>query len=121
MRNYKKTYFCRIPIPISNQAEYSLIGSITYEPCRLKTGPRGFRPGPTQTVLYSHRRWLESENLGFRKKRGFTICVAKTKALNSCVVAAQLICIFVFACAKSRYSHDVDHMSRLTVLKSDCS
>ena len=25
-----------------------------------KTGLRGFRPGQTQTRLYSHRRWLEA-------------------------------------------------------------
>ena len=25
-----------------------------------KTGLRGFRPGPIQTRLYSHRRWLEA-------------------------------------------------------------
>ena len=25
-----------------------------------KTGLRDFRPGPAQTVLYSHRRWLEA-------------------------------------------------------------
>ena len=31
-----------------------------YEPRSEKTGLRGFRPGPTQTGLYSHRRWLES-------------------------------------------------------------
>ena len=31
-----------------------------YEPRREKTGLRGFRPGPTQTGLYSHRRWLEA-------------------------------------------------------------
>ena len=24
-----------------------------------KTGLRGFGPGPTQTGLYSHRRWLD--------------------------------------------------------------
>ena len=29
------------------------------EPRYEKTGLRGFRPGPTQTGLYSHRRWLE--------------------------------------------------------------
>ena len=28
-------------------------------PCE-KTGLRGFRPGPTQTGLWSHRRWLEA-------------------------------------------------------------
>ena len=43
-----------------------------------------------------------------------TICVAKTKMLFSCAVTAQLICAvtaqlicgFVFAYAKSRFSHD---------------
>ena len=38
--------------------------------------------------------------------------VAKTKALISCAVtvAAMLICAFVFAYAKSRFSHDTAHM-----------
>ena len=40
---------------------------ITYEPRSEKTGLRGFRPGPTQTGLYSSRRWLEACNFGFRK------------------------------------------------------
>ena len=35
-----------------------------------------------------------------------TIHVAKTKAPISCAVTAQLICVFVFAYAKSRFSHD---------------
>ena len=33
---------------------------LQYETCREKTGLRGFRPNPTQTELYSHRRWLEA-------------------------------------------------------------
>ena len=33
-----------------------------YEPRCEKTGLRGFRPGPTQTGLYSHRGWLEACN-----------------------------------------------------------
>ena len=32
----------------------------TLEPFCEKTGLRGFRPGPTQTGLYSHRRWQEA-------------------------------------------------------------
>ena len=44
------------------------------------------------------------------KKRDCTIGVAKTKALISFVVTAKLICDFVFAYAKSRFSHDVAHM-----------
>ena len=30
------------------------------EPRCEKTGLWGFRPGPTQTGLYNHRRWLEA-------------------------------------------------------------
>ena len=32
----------------------------TYEPRHEKKQRSGFRPGPTQTRLYSHRRWLEA-------------------------------------------------------------
>ena len=78
-----------------------------YEPRCEKTGLRGFRPGPAPTGLCSHRRWLESRNFGFRKKRDCTIHVAKTKALISFAVTAKLICVFVFAYAKSRFSHDM--------------
>ena len=42
-----------------------VIGS-PYEPLCEKTGLRGFRPGPTQHGLYSHRRWLEAWNFGCR-------------------------------------------------------
>ena len=35
---------------------------------------------------------------------------AKTKALISCAVTAQLICVFVFAYARSRFSHDAAQM-----------
>ena len=31
-----------------------------FEPRSEKTGRRGFRPGPTQTEMCSHRRWLET-------------------------------------------------------------
>ena len=63
-----------------------------YEPRCEKTGLRGFRPGLT-----------EAWNFAFRKKRDCTICVAKTKALVSCAVTAQLICAIVFAYAKSGF------------------
>ena len=33
---------------------------VIIEPRSEKTGLRGFRPGPIQTRLYSHRRWLEA-------------------------------------------------------------
>ena len=37
-------------------------------------------------------------------------CVAKTKALISFAVTAKLICVFVFAYAKSRFPHDAAHI-----------
>ena len=65
----------------------------------------GFRPGLTQTGLYSHRRWLEALTFGFKKKRDCTICVAKTKALISFAVTGKLACAFVFAYADCWFSH----------------
>ena len=40
-----------------------------------------------------------------------TIRVAKTKALISCAVTAQLICVFVFAYANCWFSHAKAHLS----------
>ena len=37
--------------------------------------------------------------------------MAKTKALISFAATAKLICVFVFAFAKSRVSHDAAHMN----------
>ena len=51
------------------------------------------------------------ENFGLRKKRKYTINVAKTKALISCAVNVQLICVFVFAYAKSKFSHDAAYIA----------
>ena len=39
----------------------------------------------------------------------FTIYIVKTKAQISCAVTAQLICVFVFANAKRRFSHGAAH------------
>ena len=75
------------------------------EPMREKTNKLGFRPGLIQTELYKYRRWLEACNFGFKKKRDCTIHVAKTKALISCAVTAQLICVFVFAYADCWFYH----------------
>ena len=89
-----------------------ILGSLNwFEPRYEKTGILGFRPGPTQTRLYSHKRWLEACIFVFRKERDCTIYVAKTKALISFAVTAKLICVFVFAYTKSRFSHDA---ARLT-------
>ena len=41
--------------------------------------------------------------------------MAKTKALISLAVTAKLICVFVFAYAKSRFSHNAAHIEGLTL------
>ena len=40
---------------------------VTNEPHSKKTCLQGFPPCPTQTGLYSHRRWKEAGNFRFRK------------------------------------------------------
>ena len=54
-------------------------------------------------------------------KRDCTICISKTKALTqiSCAVTAQLICVFVFAYANSRFSHDAAHIIYLYALEPE--
>ena len=52
---------------------------------------------------------VRTRNFGFKKKKDCTIRVAKTKALISCAVTAQLICGFVFASANCWFSHAVAH------------
>ena len=54
-------------ILIDDKGLYYLNTPMQYEPRSEKTGLRGFRPGPTQTWLYSHRKWIETGNFGFRK------------------------------------------------------
>ena len=62
----------------------------------------GFRQFPTQTSLYSHRRWLKAGNFRFRKKRNRTIRVEETKALISA---------FLFAYADRWFSYAAAHLS----------
>ena len=52
---------------VLNSGVSVLVVFMTYEPVREKTNNLGFRPGPTQTGLNSHRRWLEAGNFAFRK------------------------------------------------------
>ena len=61
---------------------------------------------PHKPGLYNHTRWLEAWNFGYRKKRDCSIGVAKTKALISFGLTGKLICVFVFAYANIRFSHN---------------
>ena len=44
--------------------------------------------------------------ISYLESSRITIYVAKTKALISFAVSAKLICVFVFAYANSRFSHN---------------
>ena len=57
------------------------------------------------------QKMVRGLKFGFRKKRDCTVHVAKTKALISFAVTAKLICVFVFAYAKIRFSHDAAQIS----------
>ena len=46
----------RNPFAVSKASECCIL----FEPRCDKTGLRGFRPGPTQTGLYSYTGWLEA-------------------------------------------------------------
>ena len=45
----------------------------TNEPRCEKTGLRGFRPGLTQTGLYSYRRWLKRLEISDLESRGIVL------------------------------------------------
>ena len=45
---------------ITDSYQVNQSNSYDFEPRSEETGLRGFRPGPTQTRLYCHRRWLEA-------------------------------------------------------------
>ena len=68
---------------------------------------------PTRCVKNRHvqsQMQARGLNIGFKKKRNCTIGVAITKALISFAVTPKLICAFVFAQAKVRFSHDAAHL-----------
>ena len=72
-----------------------MISKASNEPSCEKTGLRGFRPDRKM-----------ARGLKLVQLMDCSIYVAKTKALISFAVTAKLICVFVLAYAKSRFSND---------------
>ena len=65
------------------------------------------RPVQSQKTARRLKFWILEEDKLY--------CLAKTKALISCALTTQplttqLICVFVFALAKIRFSHDAAHI-----------
>ena len=80
--------------------------------------PPGFQPGPTLTRPL-HPQKIARGLLKFQilEADGFYYLCSKNEGADQCVTARliyvvtpQLICAFVFAYAKSRFSHDVAHI-----------
>ena len=80
------------------------------EPHHEKTCLQGVRPGPSQTGLCNYRKQIRGLKFPHLKCRGTVLSVAKTKVLISCTLTTQLICTFVFAYGKIRFSHDAAHL-----------
>ena len=59
-------------------------------------------------MLHVNTNFRVNQSTGSKKE---DFCVAKTKALISFAVTAQLICAFVFANAKIRFSQNEAHSS----------
>ena len=58
---------------------------LLFELQHKKTGLCDFRPGLTQSSLFSLRRRLEAGENETKKKRHCTICEVETKALSFCI------------------------------------
>ena len=68
----------------------------------------GFFPlGPTNQAVQPQKM---TKGLKFQVKEVEDMYVAKSKALISLGLTMQLICAFVSAYAKSRFSHDAAHL-----------
>ena len=71
LRGYREADL-RLCFRLGKNLVFSRCGSykpMPYKPLHEKNNNLGFRPGPTQNGLYSHRRWLEAVNFGFRKPK----------------------------------------------------
>ena len=96
MLNVTSVYFFVVILDLIVSIPWRSVLPLKNETPHEKTNDLGFRPGPTQIRLYSHRSRLEAGKLGLKKKRDCTICVAKTKVL---------ICSIVFTYADCWFSH----------------
>ena len=71
------------------------LSTFVSEPRHEKTCIRDFRPGKTQTCLFSYRDQLESCYFGFRKYRYYTTVEATNKGADQSARMRRLICTYV--------------------------
>ena len=96
---------------ISMSTETSTLWLVTVDMSLVMRKPGSGFPTrfDTNRSVQSHKM---ARSLKFRLKEveGLYYPYSETKALISFAVTAKLICVFVFAYAKSRFSHDEAHM-----------
>ena len=69
--------------------------------CARENQQFGFRPGPKQTGLYSHRRWLEAGNFGFRKYRNQGADQLRSYCEADLHLCFRICRLLVFSCGGS--------------------
>ena len=96
--------------PFRGGLEGRLSFTTIYEPRHEKTCLSGFLTRFDTNWAVQPQKMARGLECWIKKKRGCTIYVAKTKAMISCRMTAQLIGTFVLAYAKCRFSHNVAHI-----------
>ena len=86
-----------------------------YDPRCQETGLRSFRPGPTQTGLYSHRRWLEAGFFCIYEVEGLCKLCSENKGAGPLRGYREADMRLFFAYTKIRFSHDEAHIILLVV------
>ena len=105
-------YFFNISIcPVDMYARFDEIPFMTLKVIK-KTKCNGWTDGQTDRWTDNVKTVYPPTNTGGYNKQ--TIREAKTKALFS--FAVKLICVFVFAYAKSRFSHNEAHFRVMTAI-----
>ena len=85
-----------------------IVSILTNELCGEKTCLRGFRPGPTQKGLYSHRRWIIKgmKILDLDSREIILSIHGKQGGGIKCGYCAADLRICFFTYAKIKFSHD---------------
>ena len=93
---------CNLTCKLKEQADKVDENQLKMSRCMRKKKRFLTRTDTNQPV--QSQKKVKSFKFQIHEEEGFTICVAKTKALISCAVTVQLICAFVFTYANCYFS-----------------
>ena len=102
--------FCAVNVVTSVGTERAVCSAIKYlllfEPRCEKTGLRGVPTRSDTNRAVQQQKLVRGLKFRIYVVEGLYYPIAKTKAMISSAFTAQLNCVFVFAHAKSRFSHN---------------